>query len=233
MKHILVTGGAKGIGKAIVEELAGHGHKVTATYRDSKAAAEEVMAKFPAVQYLAVDLEDRQALEAFIAEVLKAEPIDVLINNAGLYVGKPFAKMSKAELYQQIDLNFAAPARLIQGLLPSLNKAAAPLVINISSQAVHERIAGEAMYTAVKAALSTLSYILKAELNPKGIRVVAVEPFAVNTYGLAEPSNMILPEELAETIRYAIDLPDHLQLDSLGISHIKQPRPDYPDWIEQ
>jgi NADP-dependent 3-hydroxy acid dehydrogenase YdfG len=233
MKHILVTGGAKGIGKAIVEELATNGHKVTATYHGSKAAAEEVMAKFPNVHYKAVNLEDRESLTAFIATLLQAEPIDVLVNNAGIYVGKPFEKMTEAELYQQIDLNFTAPSRLIHGLLPSLKQTKAPLIINISSQAVHERISGEAMYTAVKAALSALSYVLKAELNPQGVRVVTVEPFAVNTYGIPEPSGMILPEELAQTIRYAIDLPDHLQLDDIGISHIKQPRPDYPNWIEQ
>ncbi len=233
MKHILITGGAKGIGKALVEDLAGHGYKVSATYRGSKTVAEELEVKFPNVHYMPVDLQDRKALDQFISKSLAAEPIDVLINNAGVYVGKPFEKMSKEELFQQIDLNFAAPARLIQGLLPSLLKSKSPLIINISSQAVHERISGEAMYTAVKAALSTLSYVLRAELNPKGVRIVTVEPFAVNTYGLKEPSGMILPEELAETVRMAIEMPNHLQLDNLGISHIKQPRPDYPDWIEQ
>jgi 3-oxoacyl-[acyl-carrier protein] reductase len=232
MKHILITGGAKGIGRALVEELAANNYKITATYHGSKAAAQEVQSKFPNVTYMAVNLEDRPGLNAFIAEVLKNDPVDVLVNNAGIYVGKPFEKMTEAELYQQIDLNFAAPARLIQGLLPSLKKVKSPLILNISSQAVHERISGEAMYTAAKAALSNLSYILRAELNP-AVRVVTVEPFAVNTYGLAEPSGMILPKELAQTIRYAIEMPDHLQLDNLGISHIKQPRPDYPNWIEQ
>lgn len=233
VKHVLITGGAKGIGKAIVEDLAARDYKITATYHGSKAAADKLTAKFPNVHYVSVDLQDRHAIDDFIAKTAADEPIDVLINNAGVYVGKPFEKMTKEELFQQIDLNFSAPARLIQGLLPSLKKSKTPLIINISSQAVHERISGEAMYTAVKAALSTLSYVLRAELNPKGVRIVTVEPFAVNTYGLDEPSGMILPEELAKTVRYAIEMPGHLQLDNLGISHIKQPRPDYPNWIEQ
>jgi 3-oxoacyl-[acyl-carrier protein] reductase len=233
MKHVVVTGGARGIGKAIVEELAGHQYNVTATYHKSKKSADSVVAKYPNVRYVAVDLEDRQALDAFIRQLTEGEAIDVLINNAGVYVGKAFEKMTEAELYQQSDLNFAAPARMIQGLLPALKKAKAPLVINISSQAAHGRLTGEAMYSAAKAAVSTLSYVLRAELNPEGIRVTAVEPYGVNTYGIPEPSSMILPEELARTVRYAIELPDHLQLDTVCMSHVKQSRPDYPDWIER
>jgi NAD(P)-dependent dehydrogenase (short-subunit alcohol dehydrogenase family) len=234
MKHILVTGGAKGIGRAIVEALAAAAeYKITATYFGSNAAADEIAASYPAVRFVKVDLQDRQALAAFITDLLAAEPIDVLVNNAGLYVGKPFENMTLDEVFQQIDLNFTAPTQLIHGLLPLLKKAKAPLIINISSQAVHERISGEAMYTAVKTALSTLAYVLRAELNPEGVRFVTVEPFGVNTYGLDEPSSMILPEELAKMVLYAIEMPDHLQLDNLGISHLKQSRPDYPDWIEQ
>jgi 3-oxoacyl-[acyl-carrier protein] reductase len=233
MKHVLVTGGAKGIGRAIVEDLAAHGYKVTATYHGSKAAADEVKTKFPDVKYLAVDLEDRKDLDAFITQLLKGDPIDVLINNAGVWVGKPFDKLTKKELFQQIDLNLVAPARLMHGLLPVIEKSKAPLIINISSQAVHERVAGEAVYSAVKNALSVLSYVLRAELNPRGVRIVTLEPFAVNTYGIPEPSNMILPAELAVQVRAAIELPDHLQFDNIGISHIKQPRPDYPNYIEQ
>lgn len=233
MKHIFITGGAKGIGRAIVEALATQGYEITATYHGSKTAAEEIASKLPNVKFVKVDLQDRSALEACIVEQSQGKPIDVLINNAGLYVGKAFAKMTVDELYQQADLNFTAPARLIQGLLPRLLQAPAPLVINISSQAVQARLTGEAMYSAVKAGLSTLSYVLRAELNPMGIRVSAVEPFGVNTYGIPEPSSMILPGELAATVRYMIELPDHLQLDSVGMSHINQVRPGYPEWVEQ
>lgn len=234
MKHILVTGGAKGIGKAIVEDLAKRGHKITATYHGSKEAAEKLAAKYPNVAFRQVDLENREAIQAFVADIkASGEPVDVLVNNAGLYVGKSFEKMTAEEVLQQIDLNFTAPALLIHGLLPVLKKSKAPLIINISSQAVHARRTGEAMYTAAKTALSTLAFVLRAELNPHGVRLAAIEPFGVNTYGIPEPSGMIKPEELAQTISMAIELPDHLQLDNLGLSHINQPRPDYPDWIER
>lgn len=232
MKHVFVTGGAKGIGKAIVEELAMHDYKITATYNHSKAAADAIVAEHPNVQYVAVDLEDRQALDACIKQLAAAEPIDVLINNAGIYLGKAFEKMSEAELYQQTDLLFAAPARLIQGVLPVLKKADAPLIINISSQAVHSQLPGEAMYGAAKAAVSSLSHVLRAELNTQGIRVTAIEPYGVNTHGFPEPSDSIVPEDLAQIIRYVIELPDNLQLDTVGLSHIKQPRADYPEWVE-
>lgn len=233
MKHILVTGGAKGIGKAIVEELAEHGYKVTATCHGSVKAAKEIENKYSSVTYKRVDLEDRKSVNTLIAELKEGQPIDALINNAGIYTGKRFTKMTEAELYQQIDLNLAAPARLIQGLVPVLSKAKAPIVINISSQAVEAKLTGEAMYSAVKSALSTLSYVLRAELNPRGVRLVTVEPFGVNTYGIPEPSNLVSPKDLAEIIRYAIESPDHIQLDTIRLSHIKQERPDFPEWVEK
>lgn len=233
MKHIVVTGGAKGIGRAIVEDLAEQGYRVTATFHASDTEAKTLTEKYEYVNFIQVNLEDRQELDKAIDELLRADPIDVLINNAGLYVGKAFEKMSETELYQQSDLNIVAPARLIQGLLPSLHKSVAPLVINISSQAGHGRLTGEAMYSAVKAAISTLSYVLRAELNPKGVRVTAVEPYGVNTYDIPEPSDMLLPRELAEVVRNIIEQPDHIQLDTVVVSHIRQSRPDYPEWVEQ
>jgi len=233
MKHIVVTGGAKGIGRAIVENLATGDYKITATYNGSKDAADELAKKYPNVQFVKVNLQDRAAVAKCIQELSKLGPIDVLINNAGLYVGKPFATMTEAELLQQADLNFTSLAQLTHGLLPVLREAKAPLIINVSSQAVHDHLTGEAMYTAAKAAVSMLSQVLRAELNPEGIRVTTVEPYGVNTYGIPEPSDMILPEELARTICYAIELPDHLQLDTIGMSHINQARPDYPEHIEK
>lgn len=226
MKKILVTGGARGIGKAIVDELAGAGHKVVATYHASKPSNGKV-------DYRKVNLEDREELDAFIDQVAKEEPIDVLINNAGIYLGKVFEKMTKEEMFEQIDLNFAAPSRLMHGLLPALKKSKTPLIINISSQAAHPIMPGEAMYSAVKSALSTLSSILRIELNPKRVRLTTIEPWGVNTYGIPEPSNMILPKELAQVIKYVVEAPDHIQFDTINLSHVKQWRANYPEWIEK
>lgn len=230
-KRILVTGGVRGIGRAIVEELAARDYQVIATYYTSKEAADAITKQYPSVTFLQVDLEDRKALGEFMSKVAK-ERIDVLINNAGVWLGKPFDKTTERELLQQIDLNFAAPAQIIRGLLPTLKKSAAPTIVNISSQAAHPVYPGEAMYSASKAALSTLSEILRAELNPQGIRVITVEPWGVNTYGMPEPSGMVNPAELAQTIRYVIEAPEHIQLEKIGISHIKQWRGNYPEWIE-
>ncbi len=228
-KRVLVTGGARGIGKAIVEELAGKDYEIVATYNSSKESAEKIAKQYPNVTYHHVDLENRDALNDFIGKVGE---LDVLINNAGIWIGKPFEKMTENELFEQVDLNFAAPARLIQGLLPNLRKRKSPMVINISSQAAHPVYPGEAMYSAAKSALSTLSQVLRAELNPIGVRVITVEPWGVNTYGIPEPSEMVKPEELARTIRYVIEAPEYLQLEKIGISHVKQWRGNYPEWIE-
>lgn len=232
MKQVVITGGARGIGRAIVEELAQKDYEITATYNGSKDAAEELSKKYPNVTFHHVNLENREAVAHFL-KALSKKPIDVLINNAGVWLGKPFEKTSEQELFQQIDLNLAAPAQIIRGSIGVLKEAKAPMIINISSQAANPSYPGEALYSAVKAGLSTLSEVLRAELNPEGIRVITVEPWGVNTYGLPEPSGMVLPEELAQTIRYVIEAPAHLQLEKIGIGHIKQWRGDYPDWIEK
>lgn len=231
-KRVLVTGGAKGIGKALVEALASKDYKVVATYSGSKESAEKLNKKYQNVSFYQVDLTDRSALNTFITEIMNSKPFDVLINNAGIWLGKPFEKMSETELFEQIDLNFAAPARLTHGLLPNLKQAKAPLVINISSQAAQPVFPGEAMYSATKSALSTLSQVLRAELNPVGVRVLTVEPWGVNTYGLPEPSGLVPPEDLANIILQAIETPDYIQLEKVGISHVQQSRGSYPDWIE-
>src|SRR3989344_415162 len=225
-KRILVTGGARGIGRAIVEELVRSGYDIVATHYKTDDLVK-------GAQYFRVDLTDRGELDKFIAQMVNREPIDVLVNNAGLWLGKPFEKTAEAELFEQVDLNLTAPTRLTHGLLPLLRKVEAPLVVNISSQAAHPVFPGEAAYSAVKSALSTLSNVLRAELNPLGIRVTTFEPWGVNTYGIEEPSGMVLPSELAKVVRYVIELPDHLQLDTVGISHIKKYRGEYPDWIEK
>jgi NAD(P)-dependent dehydrogenase (short-subunit alcohol dehydrogenase family) len=230
-KRVLITGGARGIGRAILEELAPQGHDILATYFTSEKAAKDLAAKFPNVRFIKVDLRDRKDLEQFVKEI-SGESLDVLVNNAGLWIGKPFAKMSSEELLEQIDLNLTAPALLTRKLLSNLKKSKAPLVVTISSQAANPIFPGEAMYSAVKAGLSTLTNVLRTELNPEGVRLTTFEPFGVNTYGADEPSNMIVPQELAAVVRYVIEGPDHLQLDRIGMSHINQWRGEYPEWIE-
>lgn len=226
-KRVLVTGGARGIGKAIVEELTKNGYEVIATYNETKPA------ELKNVTYYQVNLRDKKAINKFIRQIASSDTLDVLVNNAGKWRGKLFERMTEDELYEQVELNFAAPARLMHGLLPTLRKSSAPLIINISSQAAHPIYAGEAMYSAAKSALSTLSQVLRTELNPSGVRVVTVEPWGVNTYGGKEPSGKLLPGEVAKLVNYVISAPDHIQFDTVGVGHIKQWRGEYPGWLEK
>ncbi len=177
MKRVVVTGGAKGIGRAIVEELASGDYKIIATFYHSAASAKELNTALPNVQYHQVNLRDKNESSNFLNKLNKEAPVDVLINNAGIWLGKPFENMTEDELYEQAELNFTAPARIIHGLLPLLKKAKAPIIINISSQAANPIFPGEAMYSAAKSGLSTLSQVLRAELNPLGIRVITLEPW--------------------------------------------------------
>lgn len=232
MKRIIVSGGARGIGRAIVEELAPEGHKIIATFNNSDKAAKELAAKYPNVEFVEIDLTNREAVTRFIKEMSK-EKIDVYIGNAGLWLGKIFEKNTEEELLEQVDLNFASQAQLMRGFLPALERSESGQMIIISSQAANPVFPGEAMYSASKAALSTLAKVLRAELNRKGIRLTTFEPWGVNTYGISEPSGMVKPKELAEIVRFVINTPSHLQLDTIGISHVKQWRGDFPEWVEQ
>ncbi|MFC4564695.1 SDR family NAD(P)-dependent oxidoreductase [Nocardiopsis mangrovi] len=176
----LVTGGAGGIGRAVCAELAGKGAAVVVADRDPDSArtAEAV----PGGRLLAVDLDDPGGVEAGIERLRAIAPrVDVLVHCAGIAVVAPFAASDPADWDRMWRVNVRAPMRITQALLPAMTESGFGRLVFISSDGARAGSAGEAAYTATKAALLGLAKTLARETAAAGVTSNAVCPGPTDT----------------------------------------------------
>ncbi len=178
-QRVLVTGSTSGIGAAIAEAFAGQGAYVLVHGLDSSAG--EALAGRLGGSFVEGDLADPVAVERLGAEVSASGPLRVLVNNAGVERQSTIADLDLDVLAWTMQVNFTAPTRLTQLLLPSLRAARDACVINVTS--IHEEVPvyGNLAYCASKAALGMMTRTAALELGREGIRVNAIAPGAVAT----------------------------------------------------
>jgi 3-oxoacyl-[acyl-carrier protein] reductase len=176
----LVTGGSRGIGRAICERLAAEGAEIVLHYHRNRAAAEEAAASIGrAVRLVRADLGSVEEIQSMFHE-LGELPLDFLINNAGIWKGTPLGS-SPAELVNEIiNVNLKGPFWVTQCALPLLRDGGR--IVNISSVAGRIGVAGgRSLYGATKAAIDSLTRNWALELAPRRILVNAVAPGYVTT----------------------------------------------------
>lgn len=172
-KTALITGGARGIGRAIAENLA-HDYNVAVVWRTTRPEALPHGAL--AIQ---ADITEENGPEAIIAEVIaRFGRLDILVNNAGIIETTPKESFDKAQQRAILDVNLLAPAALLAAALPHLKPGAA--IVNISSINAVLPPRDAALYGASKAALNLWTRAMAKELGPQGIRVNAVAPGAID-----------------------------------------------------
>ena len=184
----VVTGGTRGIGFAIAEALLKRGDAVAITGTSPKGldvAAERLrnLASGPgSVVALPCDVRDAAAVESALERVaLQLGGIDVLINNAGVGVGRPVADLSLDEWNQIIGINLTGVFHCCKAVIPHLRRRGGGWIINMSSLASKNPFAGAAAYCASKAALNAFSEALMQEVRHENIRVSYVLPGSVAT----------------------------------------------------
>jgi NAD(P)-dependent dehydrogenase (short-subunit alcohol dehydrogenase family) len=171
---VLITGASRGIGLAIAETLSDRGYHVYGTVRTPM--------RHPKIHLEVVDLTDPLQIGAFVDRIVETEGgIAVLINNAGYALGGPVECLSMEEIAAQMDVNFIAPIRMIQAVLPQMRKQGSGRIVNISSEQGVYGLPYGSLYTASKAALESLSEALCMEVLPWNIQVSIVEPGLVQT----------------------------------------------------
>lgn len=175
----LVTGGTKGIGKAIADKLSSEGAQVVVTART--APQENVNGH----HFIAADLAQPGSVAAIAAEIAeKYGRIDIIVNNAGanLSPGGGFSTLEDEHWYNDWQLNFMSVVRINKALLPLMIEQGSGVIINISTGAAKQPIWEMTMsYSSAKAALNAYSKALAHEAGPKGIRINVVSPGVVKT----------------------------------------------------
>lgn len=201
-KVAIVTGGARGIGRAIVADLA-RDHRVAFTWHTT--APQDPPADSLALQ---ADLTDPGQCTAVIENTVRRfGRLDVIVNNAGLIQPTPLETFDAAAGRAILDVNLLAPGVLLAAALPHLEPGAA--VVNISSVNARLPPRGAALYGASKAALDLWTRAMAKELGPRGIRVNAVAPGAVNIPE-APRSDELTGLFVAETALGRIGTPDDI-----------------------
>jgi 3-oxoacyl-[acyl-carrier protein] reductase len=210
-KVALVTGGSRGIGRAIARALLERGAAVAilGTSQDAlDAAAGELPREAPGggeLLPIRADVRDGRAVHAAVEAVAaRFGGLDILVNNAGVGVFQPVAELSADDWDRVIGTNLTGVFHCCRAALPHLTARGGGWIINISSLASKNPFTGGSAYCASKAALNAFSEVLMQEVRHDGIRVAHVLPGSVQTgfSGLpnAKSGWALQPEDVAEVV---------------------------------
>lgn len=174
----IVTGASQGIGASIVAAYRQHGHAVVATSRSIQPCTD------PDVLAVAGDVRDRSATERLVAAALERfGRIDTLVNNAGIFLGKPFTDYTAEEFHNVVDINLAGFFHTTQLVLPHMLRQGRGHIVQITTALVHQAIAGAPSGLALltKGGLDAVTRGLAIEYAQTGVRVNAVAPGIIKT----------------------------------------------------
>ena len=220
-KIAIVTGGTRGIGRAIVYELVSKGIKVVINYKKSDNIANQMQEKFgDRVRVYRADISKREEVKGLVEYTLKEfGNIDILVNNAGISQTKLFTEISDTDWNTMLQTNLTANFYTIQEVLPTMIHNKNGDIINISSIWGVTGGSCEVHYSAAKAGLNGLTKALAKVLGPSNIRVNAIAPGIIETdmtndYTEEELSNIRsqipldkigAPENIAKCVGWIVD----------------------------
>ncbi|MBA2392344.1 MAG: SDR family oxidoreductase [Ktedonobacteraceae bacterium] len=190
MTIAIITGGSRGLGKAMALDVASKGHDVILTYNNKRAEAEAVVASIEKTGRKAValhlDVSNTKSFPAFgetVKETLKQarqrDNFDFLVNNAGFGIHAPITETTEEQFDQLVNVHFKGVFFLTQTLLPLM--ADGGRIINLSSGLARFASPGMSVYGSLKGAIEVLTRYMAAELGSRGISVNTVAPGAIAT----------------------------------------------------
>ncbi len=183
---VLVTGGSRGIGRAIVERLARDGWNVAFTWHSAREAAEGLEKRIASdggkAIALEADVNDRDAMQQVIERIIsESGSVDALVNNAGIRRDVLAYNMTDEDWRDVLGTNLDAVFTTIRSVIPHMMKQRSGAIVNIASLSALHGVAGQANYAAAKGGLIAMSRTLAKELARSGVRVNCIAPGLVET----------------------------------------------------
>ena len=183
-KKVLITGGTRGIGKCMVQELVKNGVRHIAVIARDKQSIKDLSLEYEDVKFLRIagDVADIDVLREAAARIEdKWGALDILINNAGIVSAGPLEDITDEDLYDQVAVNLTAVLLLTKYCIPLLKSSEEAAILNISSGLGLLGMPFYAVYGSTKAAVRQFSDSMRRELSPFGISVTCAFPTATDT----------------------------------------------------
>jgi len=180
----VVTGGSRGIGRAIVEVLAAAAMEVVFTYRENASAANELIASSPGAKITAemVDVRDAAACSAFTDKLIeRTGRVDLLVNNAGVICDNILGLLQEDDVRVVLETNVIGTFNMTRTIVPHMISQRSGKIVNISSVSGEKGGRGQTNYAASKGAINALTRSLAVELASRKITVNAVAPGVIET----------------------------------------------------
>jgi len=221
-KIAIVTGGTRGIGRAIAERLLREGARVAICGRTQPTvdqAVSEMTTLGDVFGHPADVTRDAQVAEFFAAVDRRFGALDLLVNNAGAGVFRKVGEMSPEEWRRNIDLNLNGTFYCCREALPRFTQRGGGFIVNISSLAGKNAFSGGAGYNAAKAGVNLFTEALMLDHRYDNIRVASIMPGSVDTAfagrnerQASDSSWMIAPEDVAETVALILRMPERTMI---------------------
>ncbi|WP_258105077.1 SDR family oxidoreductase [Marinoscillum sp. MHG1-6] len=225
-KLIVVSGGTKGIGKAIIHSFSAKGFEIATCSRSQKdldSLKSEVEAQYGNRVYVfKADLSSKQATEDFVEFVqMIGKPVEILVNNTGIFIPGEVHNEDEGALEKMIQTNLYSAYYLTRGLIHNMKENARGHIFNMCSTASIMAYSNGGSYCISKFALYGMSKVLREEMKPHGIRVTSVMPGATYTAsweGVDLPEERFMkPEDVAEMVLITYELSDRSVVEDLVI----------------
>jgi 3-oxoacyl-[acyl-carrier protein] reductase len=229
----MVTGGSRGIGRAIAAELLKRGARVAITGRSAASLADAELA-LKGGQLALLTLQGDVSKEADVDRFVRGTAekfggLDILVNNAGVGRLADVADQSTTEWHEMIETNLTGVFYCCRAAIPYMKRRGGGWIVSISSLASQNPFAGGACYSATKAGLNAFSHALMQEVRHHGIRVSVVAPGSVDTNFIpregdrsADTSWKLSPDDVALTV---VDLLGHPARSLPSMVHLRPSRP--------
>lgn len=225
MKNIVITGGSDGLGKAIANKLSEE-NKIIIISKDEnklKTTADEINC-----EYYLCDVTDYNQVQNTIDSILsKYEKIDVLINNAGVWLAGDLTETDYDKISKCIDVNTKGPIYMTKAVLPKMYERKKGLIINVCSQASFDSDDFSTVYNASKWAMRGFNRSIQKDVSKKGVKVTGFYPGFMQTDIFKKAGNDydtstgLEVEKVAKAVEFIVSCDDDVIIPEFGIKDIE------------